>query len=571
MGIRKYFKVIVPFLLLISTLAFGENGYYIKNYNIAVNINEENDYFVNEEIETVFQNPKRGIIRSIPTLYGDRNLKLSDIKVTGAPYSEKFFSSGVNLRIGDPDRYITGEKTYDISYRYSMGWDRINDYDEVYYNLIGNEWDTTIQKVEFRIDLPKTFDSKKINFTLGNYGSRDNSGVVWKVEGESIIGYTTRPLRPGEALTLALPLPEGYFEVYRPIILLKTLSILTNILAIFLPLLGIYLWMKYGKNDPLVEPVEFYPPENMNPAELGYYIDGRIDAKDITSLIIYWADRGYITIKEIGKSGLFTKKDYILEKKKEMEERNSYEPFLFKGMFMFSPGSELNLSSLKNRFYPYIEKCARLLKIDLVMKGTRLYTPESLRMGNIIKSLSLILLILPLIYYSVDRDINIISPEMVGGIISIPFNFPLAFAGIFILIIVGIRCRKRTSEYSSLLGRIKGFKNFLLLAEKPKLEALVDENTQYFYNILPYTIVLGVSDKWAEKFKDLVKAPPSWYQSSSTDLFTMALFMNAFNGTLNSMENSMYSVPPSNRGPGISSGGGGSAGGGAGGGGGSSW
>lgn len=320
-----------------------------------------------------------------------------------------------------------------------------------------------------------------------------------------------------------------------------------------------------------MEPVEFYPPEKMNPAEIGYYIDGRIDAKDITSLIIYWADKGYINIREQGKGGLFSRKEYVLEKKREMEAKNSYEPYLFTSMFMFGEEGILNLNSLKNRFYPYIEKTARLLKIDIVMGGVKLYTEESLRIGSLIRSSALLLIILPIVYFAVERDINLISPEIVTGIVSIPFRFPLAILSILILLILGGRCKKRTEEYSRLLGRIRGFKTFLLTAEKEKLEALIDENPDYFYNILPYTIVLGVSDKWADKFKDLVKAPPTWYQTTGTDLFTMALFMNAFNGTLDSMRNTMYSTPPSNRGPGISSMGGGSAGGGAGGGGGSSW
>ena len=42
----------------------------------------------------------------------------------------------------------------------------------------------------------------------------------------------------------------------------------------------------------------FNPPEGITPAELGYLADGVIDKKDITSLYLYLASKGYIQIIE---------------------------------------------------------------------------------------------------------------------------------------------------------------------------------------------------------------------------------------------------------------------------------
>ena len=54
-----------------------------------------------------------------------------------------------------------------------------------------------------------------------------------------------------------------------------------------------------------------------------------------------------------------------------------------------------------------------------------------------------------------------------------------------------------------MLGKLRGFKNFLETVEKEQLEALVMENPNYFYDILPYTYVLEVSYKWIEKFESI--------------------------------------------------------------------
>lgn len=125
---------------------------------------------------------------------------------------------------------------------------------------------------------------------------------------------------------------------------------------------------------------------------------------------------------------------------------------------------------------------------------------------------------------------------------------------------------KRTTYGNELLGKIKGFKTFLETAEKTKLEAMVMENPNYFYDILPYTYVLGVSEKWIEKFETISLQAPSWYDSSTG--FNVNSFGSFMNTTMTSAQSAMTSSPSSSSG---GSSGGGSSGGGSGGGGGGSW
>ena len=63
---------------------------------------------------------------------------------------------------------------------------------------------------------------------------------------------------------------------------------------------------------------------------------------------------------------------------------------------------------------------------------------------------------------------------------------------------------ERKTFYGEIISaKIKGFKNFLNTVEKYRLEELVEENPEYFYNILPYTYVLGISKKWINKFEKI--------------------------------------------------------------------
>ena len=150
-------------------------------------------------------------------------------------------------------------------------------------------------------------------------------------------------------------------------------------------------------------------------------------------------------------------------------------------------------------------------------------------------------------------------------------NDPLLLIGYFvsILAIGGIffctmNMKKRTKDGNNLYGRVKGFKNFLEVAEKEKLESLVMQHPTYFYDILPYTYVLGVSKKWIKKFETIAMPAPSWYSGNTA--FDVTSFDNFINNTM-----TIAGSTPSSSSSGGGSSGGGSSGGGSGGGGGGSW
>ena len=126
---------------------------------------------------------------------------------------------------------------------------------------------------------------------------------------------------------------------------------------------------------------------------------------------------------------------------------------------------------------------------------------------------------------------------------------------------------KRTPFGNEMYGKLIGFKRFLETAEKPQLESLVMKNPEYFYNILPFTYALGVSDIWVSQFETLAIEPPNWYDTHGN--FNMHSFRNFMDSTMTSVATVMTSSPSSSSSGGSS--GGGSSGGGSGGGGGGSW
>ena len=94
----------------------------------------------------------------------------------------------MNLKIGDPNKTLDTETIYNykITYDYDMGDDLIDEYDDLYFNIIGDKWDTSIKDVSFTIKMPKDFDQTKINFTTGKFGSTYNDNVIYEINNLSL-------------------------------------------------------------------------------------------------------------------------------------------------------------------------------------------------------------------------------------------------------------------------------------------------------------------------------------------------------------------------------------------------
>ena len=61
-----------------------------------------------------------------------------------------------------------------------------------------------------------------------------------------------------------------------------------------------------------------------------------------------------------------------------------------------------------------------------------------------------------------------------------------------------------------------GFFGTVSDAELDRIEELVEGNPSYFYNVLPYAYVFGMTKKWAIKFESIPVERPSWYSPYNT-------------------------------------------------------
>ena len=610
---KKIGLTILFFFLLIPFGAKADNGYYISDYNIKINVNEDNSYDITENITADFLENRHGIIRQIPLKNtitrndGTKEVnhpKITEISVNDS-YKKYHENDNLVLKIGDSDKIVTGTKDYLISYKYSIGKDKNTDFDELYFNIVGNYWDTEIKKVTFTINMPKEFDSSKIGFSIGDKGTVGYENIRYEVHGNTITGIYDDLLFPYEGINVRLQLPDGYFSSAKINFDYSFIIIISGLLLLLAG--SLLLWYKYGRDEKPVETVEFYPPAGYNSAEIGFLYNGFSSSNDVVSLMVYLANKGYIKIEEYKDTKKLLKKDsFKIIKLKDYDGNNESERMFIDGLF--TERNEVTEEELKNSFYIVIKKI--ISKLNQRQNMEKIFEASSLKKAVLVFGMAviaylltvfkplmeyggeqtLLILVFPIIMFAMlfmigtnvsNSKSSIIAMLIIGSsflilpmgdvlynsVVTEPFYIILYILGFGILIallILYYLMPKRNKYGVSILGKIKGFKNFLETAEKEQLEAQVNQNPKYFYDILPYTYVLGVSDTWIKKFETIAIEPPDWYTGDSA--FNYITFSTFMSSTMINATSAMTSSPG-----GSGSSGGGSSGGGSGGGGGSSW
>lgn len=601
------FLSILAINFLIANIAFAEN-FYFKDYNVDMKVSENKNIQITETMNVVFTTPSHGIFRTIPiyetVTRADDSSFTNNAKIKNITVNKQFSTSKqgklLKIKIGSPDKLVSGEQSYVIKYDYQPSDDKLKNNDELYMSIITTNWNTPIENASFSIEMPKNFDTSKIGVSVGRYGTLgyNEDELDLYSDGKTIQGIIKRPLNSNEGITIRVLLPKNYFKNDN-----HTSDIPFIAIIILLTLICFFMWNKYGKDDVPIPIVNFYPPEKKNSAEVYVEYKGNASTKALVSLIIYLANKGYIKIEE-------DKYNYSLHKLKEYDGQNSIEKGLIDAIFGASDYVTKKDLESSTSFYKdckmLTDKLNRIKKFIFVAESTSweklllmilciigivltvIYALNGYYLGFedicFITFFCVFIGILIFVFSNIKSNSSILSkiaiyiwlimflgPTIINAIDKYAVSsehtcfLVTGFIGLIVSIICLVNMPKRNKAGVNALGQILGFKKFLEVAEKNRIEMLIKENPSYCFDVLPYAYALGVSDEWIKKFESLMIEPPDWYSVHITS--------RRFSRLLRSLESA--SVPSTQNG-GIDSsslrGGGGFSGGGCGGGGGGgSW
>lgn len=542
-------------------------GFYVEKLEVDIHIQPEGYFDVVEKYDVYFTERKHGIFRNIQTKYDlissegereKRRIEISKIKVPGNEFSVepsfiRKFQDEIEIKIGDPNAWISGKKQYEIRYRVKNAFLFEEDQVQFYWNIKTAGWITSFKEVNFRIFPPEgiSVDPNKFYVYSGRTGGTEQSADFdISFENGVFIGKSRPDFRSasGENITVLLKLPPDSVKEEKPLWPFWNDYGWTFFLGGFL-ILYYSVWNKYGKDDKVITNISYFPPGDIHPSLAGFLIDDKADTQDLIALIPYWGSKGIIRIKHIPKKGMFSKEDTRLIKLKSLpQDVPAYEREIFEALFI--PGSETEnsvlISSLKDRFYQTMARA----KSHLKSAAQAYYDPTARKIKH--RTIGMVLF----------------GGLMMGGLFLFTWGLIAAVAVLPVMILMLILSpylEKKNEQGNEMLSDLKGFKQFIKIAEENKLKMLIEQEPDYFENTMAYAVAFGLFKQWAKKFENLNIQPPNWY-SSPVGIITMSSFSNSFAGTMRSTQQTMVSSPSSS-----GSSGGGSSGGGFGGGGGGSW
>jgi len=574
-------------IFALSSVAFAEEAYYFERFDVEIKINSDYTFEVTENLTVEFNDERHGIYRNLPNYWGEDRIKYKNIKVEGAPVKVLKEEYQTSLRIGDADVYINGTQHYKISYTIHLPKDSNPTMDSIYMNVIGFDHSVYTMNSSIKITMPIRTVPDYLNVFSGYYYDEAASNKVEFIYSSRKTLYidTVKPLEPYEGITIKIDLEEGYFKD------VKNPFFIDDFMRSYLPMLfvltGLILWVIFGRDKKIIPPVEINPPD-LSPVEAGFIIDGEVDGDDVAAMLIYWASIGFLKIEESKK-----KNSYRFYKLKDIEDRPKYEKTLFNALFKETDTTEyITSSTVKSRMASKGHSFKTKVSNKYKKGAKKLITAKSLSFSNFVMFLAY--LCFGLIGFFIALREGVITAMFLTAFTLIPFTFlqiwlkniltyrrkrrggktairviiyslvvfivwlivigiasetslsfehaSIMFLGSIFLIIVSYFTQQMSEYGHEKYERVLGFRHFMLTAEKDWLERLAKDDPEFFYDRLPYALVLGVSKVWIGKFANAVTSPPSWYSGSASG-FNARTFSSTMVSDFSRM--GAYAVPKS--------------------------
>jgi uncharacterized membrane protein len=563
-------------LLLLTASSAMARSITVTRWVDTIHVDDDGSARVSEQITYTFSGSYHGIYRDIPVEYpGPRGTgtnytlfvkvdRITDALGTPLKYERKVSNGYLKLKVTVPGA-VDSDKMVNIEYTVANAVKFFEDHDEFYWNVTGNDSPLPIQYAAADAFFPtSTAGSLRAQAFSGVYGSTQQAKA--SVQGAAASFETNGPLPMHGGLTIDVYIPKGL--LHEPGALTKLSWFVRSNPIVSLPIWAFAVmfslwWLKGRDPNPGMSVAPMYgPPENMRPAEVGALIDDSVNPRDITSIMVDLAVRGYLKITEIQhKSLLFSSKDYQLDLLKDRDawgDVSDYERAMLDQIF--AGGKVTLLSDLKNHFYTVLPTIKGEVLSALKSQGMYTVDPES---AGGLWVIGAILIIAPFAFVQwmgITDFTDSIGPTVICALVAL-----------VILVLFGRQLTATSLKGAKTRVQILGFQEFMNRVDSDRLKRMPPDTFEKF---LPFAMALGVEHRWAKAFEGIIQNPPTWYSGNWTTFNTL-YFVNSLGSMSQQATSAFVSAPrasSSSSGFGSGgSGGGGFSGGGFGGGGTGGW
>ncbi len=521
--------VSIALLSSIQVASAQSKTFYWEDWIVEMTLLENGDMMVTETQTLNFAGePFTFGFRSIPTGVAGQNDGITDVSVregdrvytnsaSNEPYTFQVSGQGDETRIDWYFEPALGTHSYTFSYRVlgpvRVGTLEEGDGDQLFWKVLPPDHPGRVENTTAIVRLPEGIEPQRYYesdeyLVEGYINDEPEAGIQTTVTNGNIITYEyPSTVYNNDSLAVRVQWPHGLMDIETPNwqndmqsadVLTLALGALAMLLCLGGPLGVLALWYTRGRdpNHGIIVP-DFIsePPDDLPPALVGTLVDEKADMRDIVSMLVDLARRGYIQMGEVKRD-----KHRFRRTDKAPDGLRPYERQFLKDLF--GGKEERTLEDLRYKFHSKLPRIRNLLYDDLVAEGFVSRSPESVRKGY--RAFGMLLIMVAGISFVAILALSEESPivTMICPAIAI------GITGLFLTLTASHMPRKTVKGVQE-AAKWDAFKKYLKDIEKHQDLAA---SAEIFDRYLPYATAFGIDRSWIKKFSKVPTTPiPRWY------------------------------------------------------------
>ncbi len=512
---RRFFGIALV-LMLIFALALGvsaESGATRMNYYATV----ASDGSCEVTVTTTLRLEQRTDSLSFPV-----PLEARDVAVNGDRVRTQKVGQARHIDLGSLVKDLVGEFTFTVNYELDDVIAEDENKQMVLTLPMLSGFSYSVELLEFSVTLPGNIKGKPA-FSSGYHASSIEQLLDANTDGAVISGKSLKSMKDQETLTMTLPVDEKMFP-NAPVEISN--AVFDDIAMAVCAGLALIYWLLFLRAAPVRRQTGPMPPDGFSAGEIGSLVT--LQGADLHLMVFSWAQLGYVLIQLDRNSRV------LIHKRMEMgNERSAFEQRLFKNLFARS--ATVDTTSYR---YAVLCKKTRVLSTD----ARSLLSKKS---GN------------PLLFRGLGAGIALFGGIAIGiamgaGAIAQwfwvvvlaaaslvsgwyiqqwaeglllqnkrPLWLGLALSAVWILmgifagqvwvgilmtasqLMVGLMASfggRRTPQGRQLMAKTLGFRHYLKTIPAEQLDHILEQEPEYFHNMAPVALALGVDRAFAKRF-----------------------------------------------------------------------
>lgn len=384
-----------------------------------------------------------------------------------------------------------------------------------------------VRDMRFTINLPGEAENKPA-FYSGYYQQSIESNLTSNINGNVITGTLTSPLMDRESLSMTLVVSQEMFP--SKVIVVREGNPEVVFMGVFAAL-AFLVWLITMRCWPLIRRYQVSAPDGITAGHVGSCLT--MEGADLTTMVLTWANLGYLRLHLDNRGRVF------LYKRMDMgNERSAFENRCFSSLFAKSnmvEGTGSQYARLWLRVREHIPGAA---------DGTRT-RPGFVKLFRFLAACVCgVCGVCLAMNFTTIPALQILLSLVLGGLglflgwwiqagmyrIHLRNKWPLvvSFTGCALWIFLGIQAGqwtvalwavlaqltaglaaayggRRTETGRTLASQVLGLRHYLKTVSNEELRRIMKANPNYFFEMIPYALAMGVENTFAKRFGRLVE------------------------------------------------------------------